>query len=220
MDSLAVIDAGSEPLNGRLERFCQMLSLGFPVDQAARRAEYPEDGNPNTFAANARKRSNKPAVKLRVTWLRRNQDAAILQAKREMLEERLLLWHEVDYGQYFEMGEEFVFDKEGIVVRGADGEPKTRMVERLKPLSQLPREMRLAVKSIRWTERGKPNLELYGADDANRELRKMNGLDKQPDRDDGEGYERMSDQQLFAELARQANELGINVTLTYEGGDR
>jgi hypothetical protein len=218
MESVALVpvDVGSEPLAGKLERFAQMLALRLPPDAAAREAQYPASGEPVTFAANARKRARLASVRSRVKWLAR-QEEEVLAVKRERLEERLWAWHESDIGAFYHMVDEIVFDADGMPILGADGEPKTRTVERLKLFSEMPPEQRLLVKSLRYTERGKPNLELYGADDANRELRKLNGLDVQ--RTAGEAnFDRMSDAQIFHELARQASELGVNVTLSIDGG--
>ena len=53
--------------------------------------------------------------------------------------------------------------------------------------------------------------------EANKELRKMLGLDKPVPRQSE--FERMSDADLINELAKQANELGVQIDLSYKFGE-
>lgn len=217
MDSPAApVDQGSEPLRGRLERFAQLLSLGLHPVAAARDAEYPEADSPPTFAANARKRSNRKSVRSRVAYLLR-QEEAVLAEKRHRLESRQWQWHESDIEDFYEDVQVPRHDAEGAILRDADGHPMMRWVKELKPFSAMSREQRMCIESLTFTDSGRPNLKLYSKADANKELRKLNGLDKQRDGDVGNEWSRMSDSELFAELARQANALGISVNLELGG---
>lgn len=96
---------------------------------------------------------------------------------RHLVHDRLVLWHEVDIGDYYEKREEPMLDGNGEVVRNDDGALVMRTVQRLKDFSDLTPEQRRAIKSLTYTEKGRPNLELYSALDANRDLRKLNGFD-------------------------------------------
>jgi hypothetical protein len=73
------------------------------------------------------------------------------------------------------------------------------------------------IESISYTESGKPNLKLVSKEYAHRELRRMIGGDKeQSDQRLGSTFANFTDAELFAEIARLANELGIKTTLTIE----
>jgi hypothetical protein len=64
---------------------------------------------------------------------------------------------------------------------------------------------------------GEPNLKLVSKEFAHRELRRMLGGDKeQGNQGVGGTFSNYTDAELFAELGRLANELGIKTTLTIE----
>jgi hypothetical protein len=214
------LTTGAEPLQERHERFAQLVSVGVPVLPAAYRAGYNWNGTPEGNAANARRLAQRRKIKNRISYFRSNRDAAVLAELRSLVEHRLTLWHETDIGDYFETREEPIFDKQGNAVCDPDGHVMTRCVERMKPFSELTVEQRKAIKSLTWTDSGRPNLEFYSAENANKELRKLNGLDMQRASDEEENFSRMSDEELHQALGRQAAELGINVTLSYEGAGR
>jgi hypothetical protein len=77
-----------------------------------------------------------------------------------------------------------------------------------------------AVKSVKFDKDGRVTFELYGKLEALAQLSKLNGFDKlEGSRSAGGEYERMSESELVAELSRQANELGLNITLSIDGTD-
>lgn len=209
--SLEVVEvAGSRPLSKRAhETFAWERSLGTAITIAAERAGLSRRSGAGS------KLEQDEAVKARIAYLAA-QDREVLAAKRRRLEERHWLWHEVDIGQFYEIVDEPWIDGKGNVVIDQDGNPVMRKRERLRPLSELPLELRMCVESLTWTDSGKPNLKLYRKDDANRELRKINGIDAAPSIADGEDHARMSDKELFAELAKQASDLGVNLKMTFE----
>jgi hypothetical protein len=213
------LSAAAAPLTReRHERFALLVAAGVPVLPAARHAGYDWNGTPEGNAANARRLAQRRKIKARVEWWRGNRDAQVLAELRRLVESRLLLWHETDIGDYFETREEPIFDRQGNAVCDAGGNVMTRPVQRLKSFEDMTPEQRKAIKSLTYTDSGKPNLELYSAENANKELRKLNGLDMQRLADEEENLSRMSDEELHEALGRQAAELGINVTLSYEGG--
>jgi hypothetical protein len=71
------------------------------------------------------------------------------------------------------------------------------------------------IESISYTETGKPNLKLVSKEYAHRELRRMIGGDAHPEQRAND-FSQYSDTELFAELGRLANELGIRTTVTLE----
>jgi hypothetical protein len=171
MESLS--DPAAFPLRiWRQERVAQLRSLGLPSLEAVREAGYA-----NMSAENARKLANKRHVLARVAYLRK-QDAEVLAERRDIVAERQWLWHDFDIGDYYEDAEEPRFDKDGHLLIGPDGKPVMRHFQRLKPLSALTREQRLAIESLTYTENGKPNLKLHSKMQANIELRKIYGIDR------------------------------------------
>jgi hypothetical protein len=204
------------PLKPRDEKFAQLYALGVPALQAARAAGFNWNGSPAGNAANARKLAQRRKIRARIDWHRANRDAEALGELRHIVHDRLMAWHEVDIGDYYEKREEPFYDKDGEIVRNAEGNPVMWTVERMKAFSDLTPEQRKAIKSLTYTDKGRPNLELYSALDANRDLRKMNGLDVARAADDGDPAMRLGDKEFFAELARQAAELGVDVKMTFE----
>jgi hypothetical protein len=175
MESLC--DPAAMPLRlCRQERFAQMRSLGLPSLEAAREAGYAA-----MSPENARKLANKPHVLARVAYLCR-RDAEAFDERRAILAERQWLIHESDIADYYEDAEEPGLDAKGNVIHDAQGKPVTRIVQRVKPFSALTREQRMVIDGLTFTEHGTPNLKLASKVEANRELRKLYGLDAAPKR--------------------------------------
>jgi hypothetical protein len=209
---VTTIDRGAEPLRIiKHERVATFLAHGFPQLEAARHGGYP-DISPE----NARRLAQRPEVRERVLFLRRGEKA-IREEMRRIAAERLMLWHECDIADFYEDVEEPIFDAEGLPVCGADGRVMTRWAQRLKPFGKIPRDLRMCIDSLTYTERGRPNLKLISKLDANRDIRKMNGLDIQRDVNESDEFRTKSDGEVFAELARQAAELGIEIGVTFNG---
>ena len=72
------------------------------------------------------------------------------------------------------------------------------------------------VESISYTESGKPNIKLVSKEFVHRELRSMIGGDADPGQQRANGFSNYTDAELFAEIARLANELQVNMTLAIE----
>ncbi len=87
------------------------------------------------------------------------------------------------------------------------------MVTQPKPVEKLTAQQCQLIEAITYTESGKPNLKLVSKEYCHRELRKMIGGDAQPGQL-GNDFSQYTDAELFAELGRLANELGIKMTLT------
>jgi len=205
---------GSKPLSKHShELYAHERSFGTAITIAAERA-----GLGRRSGAGSKLEQNQE-VKDRITFLAL-QEKAVWDEKRRRLEGWPWLIHDADIAQFYERVEEPVFDRKGEVVRDAEGNPLMRKRDRLKPLSKIPAELRQCIDSITQTESGRVNLKLYSKADANRELRKINAIDKAPSLDDGDPAMKLKDNEFFAELARQANELGVDVKMTFEVNGR
>jgi hypothetical protein len=156
----------------------------------------------------------KPAIAARIAWLSR-QDEEALREKRNRLEELLWVGLYADRADFYETVETPITDRNGRAVLKRNGEPYIKRVTQLKPLEKLTAQQRCLIESITYTESGKPNLKLVSKEYCHRELRKMLGGDAQPGQL-GNDFSSYSDAELFAELDRLANELGINTALMIE----
>ncbi len=125
------------------------------------------------------------------------------------LEEFLWAVHETNYAEYWQKFEEPEVDEEG--------EPTGKMnsYQTVRLFSELTLDQQRMIESLKYTEKGKPNLGVYSKMQANIELRKLLGLGGvERDPADGE-FSRLSDAELLAELNQQARELGIDIDVTY-----
>lgn len=188
-DAEPPVDPGSAPLrNHRHEHYARKRSLLMPRLEAARAAGYE-----NMTAGNAAKLDRNRKIATRIAYLCR-QEEDILKAKRQRIEEFLWNIHEVNYADFWS--------------------PDDKGRQHLKPFSELPLEHQHVIQSLKYTEKGRPVLELYSKLQANMELRKMLGIGAVA-ADGMDEYSRMADVELFATLRREAAELGIDVDLTY-----
>lgn len=201
----------SLPLREKEERFARLYAIGVPPIECARAAGYDWNGSAEGNAANARRLSQRPKVRARINYLRENRDREVREELRRLTEQRLLLYHENDIGDFYEEREEPWTDKNGNPVLDGEGNPIMRIVQRLKPFSEMTREQRRAIKSLTYTERGRPNLEFYSAFDANREIRKMNGLDM-PLTPEQNADKKMSEDEALIKLAQSAAALAEKIT--------
>ncbi len=154
---------------------------------------------------------NKPVVAARIAWLSR-QDEEALREKRNRLEELLWVGLYVDRADFYETVKTPITNRNGHAVLKPNGEPYTKMVIQLKPLDKLTPQHRCLIESITYSESGKPNLKLVSKEYCHKELRKMLGGNAPPEQRAND-FSQYSDAELFAELARLANELGIQTTL-------
>jgi hypothetical protein len=157
----------------------------------------------------------KPAVAARIAWLCRDEEENI-RSKRQRLVEFLWDVLESDRTNFYETVDVVMTDRNGIPILGSNGLPKTKTVARLKPLEKLSATERRMIESITYTESGKPNIKLVSKEFAHRELRRMLGGDKEQGNEAAGTFSQFTDAELFAELGRLANALGIRTTLTIE----
>lgn len=176
---------GSQPLrNPKHERYARHRSLLMPRLEAARAAGYDD-----MTIGNAAKLDRNLRIADRIAFLCR-QDEDILRAKRLKLEEFLWNVHEVNYADFWE---------------------PTKSGQRLKAFGELAPEHQRVIQSLKYTEKGRPVLEVYSKLQANQELRKLLGLGA-PERDGTDEVTAMTTPQLINEL----REMGVDVKLTLE----
>jgi hypothetical protein len=207
-------EPGSLPLRTkRLEAYARERALNNSPSIAARTAGY--NGRADVVGAILEKKKN---VQARIAWLTRDTEEALRQ-KRQRLE--TFLWDvlESDRANFYETVEVVVTDRNGIPMLDRNGLPKTKTVTQLKPLEKLSATERRMIESITYTESGKPNLKLVSKEYAHRELRRMFGGDNEHAPGAGSTFANFTDAELFAELGRLAEELGIKSTLTIEPSD-
>jgi hypothetical protein len=201
---------GSEPLSKLShELYAHERSFGTAITIAAERA-----GLGRRSGVGSKLEAN-PDVKARIAYLA-GQEKAVLDEKRKRLEQRQWLWHDWDISQFYDQIEEPFLDESGNFAKDENGKLLTRTHQRLKPFSEIPQELRMCIESLTYTESGRPVLKLYSKADANKELRKINGIDKAPSNDDGDPAMRLPDNEFFKELAKQADELGVDIKMTFE----
>jgi hypothetical protein len=209
------VEPGSIPLKTRkMERYAQERALFNSPTVAAQHAGY--NGFSRIVAAQLER---KPYIQARIAYLSRDDESA-LKRKRERLE--TILWDSVsvDRADFYETVNIPITDREGKAILDKDGNPKIRQLTQLRPLEQLSPAHRGIIESIAYTESGKPNLKLVSKEYAHRELRRMLGGDAEQGQVIGaqgefSGY---SDTELFSELSRMANQLGLKMTLSIEAG--
>ncbi len=214
---------GSAPLRRPShERYARARSMLRPKIEAYRYAfEHPErdDEAPMTVHAlrgNASKVERRKDVQARIAWLTR-QDEDVLAAKRRRLEEFLWEIHEANYADFWTTRTAFERDEDGEILLDSEGKPRERTFQDIRMFGELPVEHQRLIESLKYTEKGRPILATYSKLEANKELRKLLGVNVADEERGQSEFDRMSDRELFTELARQAQELGVNVTLSYDG---
>lgn len=166
---------GSRPLaNPKQEAYAKERALCSSRMVAYRNAGF-ESEDDHAARGNAAKLERKQAVRDRIAWLCR-QDEDVLRAKRDKLEALKWSMINVDIGQYFVMVERPVLDKEGKQTFDAGGNPCMRIVQDVKPFSDMTSEQRSVIQSLKYTDSGRPILEFYSKQWAVVELRKMLGI--------------------------------------------
>jgi hypothetical protein len=207
---------GSRPLRKPAhERYARARSLLMPKIEAYRYAGLGgKEGEPDAedihaMRGNASKLERKQHVIDRIAYLCR-QDEEVLAEKRKRLEELLWMIHDFNPKDLWEVSERPKTNKKGEPVLDEAGNPIMIRYERPKFIQDLPEDVQRVIEG-----KGEFGPQTYSKMQANQELRKLLGIGLVSDDSRGSEFERMSDQQLIAELSRQANELGINITLTY-----
>jgi hypothetical protein len=205
------------------ERYARARSLLVPKVEAYRDAYRDEDRSDaerdyHADRGNASKLERKQKVLDRIKFLTR-QPEEVLRAKRERIESFLWAAHETNYADFWKS----VDVPEYVAVYDDDGEPTGetaptgRMVKRqtLRMFDELTEEQQRMIASLKYTEKGRPILETYSRMQANIELRKLLGLGN-AEREESDEFGRMNDVELFAEIMREAKELGIDAELTFK----
>lgn len=199
------------------ERFARARSMLLPLVEAYRLAglggtDYAAD------RGNGAKLDRRADVRDRVAYLTR-QPEEHLKAKRARLEEFLWAAHETNYADFWKTVDVPEVEPE----IGENGKPTGEMVETgeiithqtIRMFSELGPDQQRMIESLKYTEKGRPILSVYSKMQANIELRKLLGIGGvERDPMDGE-FSRLSDAELLAELNRQAQELGIDIDVTY-----
>lgn len=90
-----------------------------------------------------------------------------------------------------------------------------RREPQLRPFCELTEDQQLMIESLKFTEKGKPVLQLYSKAQAHTNLCKMLNIGARSDDDDDREFSRLDDASLFAEIAREAKELGVDVEFTF-----
>ena len=125
--------------------------------------------------------------------------------------------HEANYADFWTTREIDIRDEEGEVALDDAGNPRRRAVQDIRMFGELTVEHQRLIESLKYTEKGRPILSTYSKLEANKELRKLLGVNVADEERGQNEFDRMSDRELFTELARQAQELGVSVTLSYDG---
>jgi hypothetical protein len=186
-----------------------------PKADAYRQSGYKSESD-HAAAGNASRLLRRQDVQDRIAYWTR-QEEELLQAKRRRLEEFLWNIHEANIAQMWEMQEVPAYDRKGNPIIDNDtGKQATKFVQRPRNIAEMPEDVQRAVENISINEAGFVVPKPYSKLQANAELRKLLGIGAVT-RDDGE-LSRLSDQELVAQLANQAKELGIEVDLTYRFG--
>jgi hypothetical protein len=209
---------GSQPLfKIAHEKYCRNRAMLMPRYKAYQDAFGTKSTASAQAGAYALERRHK-AVADRIAYLMR-QDADQLVAKRQRLEENLWQLHEADIGDLFEHAEMPRRNRNGEPILDKHGQPVMRKAWRVRDLDSLPPELRQAIETITLDSDGNlTTAKLVSKIQANQELRKLLGLDRQqpPSQSD---LTRLTDAELVAELSRQANELGVHIDLSYKFGE-
>jgi hypothetical protein len=209
---------GSKPLfKVSHEKYARNRAMLMPRYKAYRDAFGTEKTASASAGAYALERRHK-AVADRIAYLMR-QDTDQLRAKRQRLEENLWQLHEADIGDLFEYTEIPRKNRNGEPILDKSGNPVMRKAWRVRDLDSLPPELRQAIETITLDSDGNlTTAKLVSKIQANQELRKLLGLDRQQQAPQSD-LSRLTDAELVAELSRQANELGVHIDLSYKFGE-
>lgn len=199
------------------ETYARLRAQMRPKADAYRRAfETRDDYDEHAARGNASRLERRRDVADRITFLTRQSDD-VLEAKRARLEEMLWLIHEANVADLWTMVEVPVYDRQGKPILDGEGNPTTKEVQRPKPIHELPEDVQRAIEVVTINDAGHVVPKPYSKLQANAELRKLLGIGAQTRGEDGEVL-RLSDAELVTQLAKQAQELGISIDLSYRFG--
>jgi hypothetical protein len=215
----APVIPGSRPLsNSKREKYCRLRALMTPRVAAYKQSGWKVATDAVAGVNAARLESNREIID-RIAYLSRPGEE-LIRAKRQRLEEKLWQLHEADIGDLFEHTEIPRKNRNGEPILDKLGQPVMRKAWRVKDLNEIPPELRQAVESITLDSDGNlTTAKLVSKIQANQELRKLLGIDRQPQQPSQSDLTKLTDAELVAELSRQANELGVQIDLSYKFGE-
>ena len=214
-DLLAIASPGSRALkNAKYEKYCRLRASAQPRITAYREVGWHSKRDDNAYA-NACRLERRPGIRDRIAYLTRQAEDRIAE-KRARIEERLWAIHEADPADYFESYQAIERDHNGRPVPINPDDPNsalsTEVRERPKLLEDLPPEVRKVIEDITIDSKGRAVPKLYSKLQANKELRAMLNIGAKQSAPD---VTQLSDAELIAQLAQQAEDLGIEIDLNY-----
>jgi hypothetical protein len=194
MDILTIASPGSRALkNAKYEKYCRARASAQPRIVAYREAGW-ETSDDDAAYSNACRLERRPGVRERIEFLS-HQDEELIAEKRRRIEEMLWSVHEAAIGDYLETVE-----------------IDSKIIERPKRISELPREMQQNIERITIDGKGRVVPQLYSKLEASKELRAMLQIGRSSEAND---LARLSDAELVAQLTDQAKQLGVEINLNY-----
>ena len=185
--------------------------------QGACRASQPRRQNPAAGrvepapGVNASRLEKKSDIRARIEFLARQAQERIVE-KRVTLEEQLWGVLEADIGDFWETYETAKSGKAGELETDQGGGMLTARKQRAKLINDLPPEFRKLIEDVTVDRHGNVIPRLYSKAQANRGLRELLNLGRTDDRQEPV---LLSDAELVAQLADQAQQLGVKIDLSY-----
>jgi hypothetical protein len=209
---------GSKPLKNNMhERYARLRAQALPRIVAYRKAGNTIKSD-NGAGVNSHRLDGKPSVRARIEFLVREAQERLIE-KRVALEEHLWAVHEADIGAFWETYEAAKTGKGGELETDQEGKMLTVRKQRAKLINDLPPEFRKLIEDVTVDRHGNVVPKLYSKTAANKGLRELLniGSQREPEQTDGS---RLSDAELIAQLAEQANQLGVKIDLSYDFGQQ
>lgn len=204
-DLPGLIVPGSQPLgNARREAYANERALCSSRLLAYRNAGFKSCSD-HDAAGNGAKLERNQEMRDRIAWLCR-QPEDVVRAKRARIEQ--FKWDTLNHriSDYYIMVERPILDKKGDPVLDADGNRCTRLVQDIKPFSQMTDEQVAVIQSLKYTDSGRPILEFYSKQWAATELTKMHGAAEQTVADE---FGEMSLKELAEFISREQAAVGL-----------
>jgi hypothetical protein len=215
-DLPALASPGSRPLrNSKQEKYCRLRAALQPRAQAYREAGWSDRSDDSAYS-HACRLERRPGVRDRIAYLSR-QAELMIAVKREKIEAQLWAITEGNIADFFEPYDAVKRDHTGQPEHTDEGAPLTETRVRPKLLTDLPPDLAKLIEDVQVDHRGRFVPRLYSKERANKELRNMLNLSAKTDATD---VSKLSDQELIAQLARQARELNIEIDLSYSFGQQ
>jgi hypothetical protein len=214
---LAIASPGSSALkNAKYERYCRLRASAQSRIASYREAGW-ETSNDHDVYANACRVERRPRVRDRIAYLTRQAEELIAE-KRQRIEEQLWAICGGNIQDFFTTEVDLnptETNNPAEIANNSDQRkvgvsPRARVVPR--PLTELDPETAKLIEDVTIDSKGRAIQKLYSKLQANKELRAMLNLSAKQSAPD---VTQLSDEELIAQLARQARELGIEIDLNY-----